>query len=75
MMKKAYIFPGQGSQFPGMAKELYEDMKKEYDEKISLGESIDDIKQADALTLHEKADIPLSVAEEIYSFFHGSVVK
>ena len=38
-------------------------------------ESIDDIKQADALTLHEKADIPLSVAEEIYSFFHGSVVE
>lgn len=24
MMKKAYIFPGQGSQFPGMAKDLYE---------------------------------------------------
>ena len=23
-MKKAYIFPGQGAQFPGMAKELYE---------------------------------------------------
>lgn len=23
-MKKAYIFPGQGSQFPGMAKDLYE---------------------------------------------------
>lgn len=38
-------------------------------------ESIDDIKQADAITLHEKADIPLPVAEEIYSFFHGSVVE
>ena len=24
MMKKAYVFPGQGSQFPGMAKALYE---------------------------------------------------
>ena len=23
-MKKAYVFPGQGSQFPGMAKTLYE---------------------------------------------------
>lgn len=27
-MKKAYIFPGQGSQFPGMAKELYEQSAK-----------------------------------------------
>ena len=25
-MKKAYVFPGQGSQFPGMAKELYENL-------------------------------------------------
>lgn len=24
LMKKAYVFPGQGSQFPGMAKDLYE---------------------------------------------------
>ena len=27
-MKKAYVFPGQGSQFPGMAKELYEKSPK-----------------------------------------------
>ena len=37
--------------------------------------SIEDIKQAEAMQLHEKAGIPLSVAEEIYSFFHGSVVE
>ncbi len=28
MMKKAYVFPGQGSQFPGMAKSLYESLPK-----------------------------------------------
>ena len=27
-MKKAYIFPGQGSQYPGMAKDLYESSAK-----------------------------------------------
>lgn len=38
-------------------------------------ENIDAIKSADAFTLHEKAGIPMHIAEEIYSFFHGSVVK
>ena len=38
-------------------------------------DSIEDIKTATADELHEKAGIPLSVAEEIYSFFHGSVVE
>jgi len=38
-------------------------------------ENIDAIKEADALTLHEKAGIPMHIAEEIYSFFHGSVVE
>ena len=38
-------------------------------------DSIEDIKKAEALELHEKAGIPLSVAEEIYSFFHSSVVE
>lgn len=38
-------------------------------------ESIDAIKEADAWLLHTKAGIPLHIAEEIYSFFHGSVVE
>ena len=36
MSKKAYIFPGQGSQFPGMGQELYPDHK-------ALMESANDI--------------------------------
>lgn len=46
-MKKAYIFPGQGSQFPGMAKDLYETnaLAKEMFEKANsiLGFRITDI--------------------------------
>lgn len=46
-MKKAYIFPGQGSQFPGMAKDLYENnpVAKELLEKANsiLGFRITDI--------------------------------
>ncbi len=46
-MKKAYIFPGQGSQFPGMAKDLYENnpLAKEMFEKANsiLGFRITDI--------------------------------
>ena len=38
-------------------------------------DSIEEIKRANAQELHEKAGIPLSTAEEIYSFFHGSVVE
>ena len=43
--------------------------------RFNKADSIEDIKRAEASELHEKAGIPLSTAEEIYSFFHGSVVE
>lgn len=46
-MKKAYVFPGQGSQFPGMGKDLYENVPvaKELFDKANaiLGFNITDI--------------------------------
>ena len=55
-------------EIPGVGPARRKALMKQFD-------SIEDIKKADAHTLHEKADIPLPVAEEIYSFFHGSVVE
>ena len=44
---KAYIFPGQGAQFPGMGKDLFENSKTAYDlfniANEILGFSISDI--------------------------------
>ena len=37
--------------------------------------SIDEIRQADVARLSQVPEIPGHVAEEIYSFFHGSVLK
>jgi [acyl-carrier-protein] S-malonyltransferase len=54
MSKTAYIFPGQGSQFPGMAKDLYQSRKDLFEKAndilgfritdIMFGESADELK-------------------------------
>jgi len=38
-------------------------------------DSVEAVKNATAEELHEKAGIPLSTSQEIYSFFHSSVVE
>ena len=53
--------PGVG---PARRKALMRDFK-----------SIDEIRQADVARLSQVPEIPGHVAEEIYSFFHGSVLK
>ena len=53
--------PGVG---PARRKALMRDFK-----------SIDEIRQADVARLSQVPEIPEHVAEEIYSFFHGSVLK
>ena len=55
-------------EIPGVGPARRKALMKQFD-------NIDAIKQASAHELYEKAGIPLFVAEEIYSFFHGSVVE
>ena len=38
-------------------------------------ENIGDIKEATVEELSQIPEIPLNIAQEIYSFFHGSVVR
>ena len=45
-MKKAYVFPGQGAQFVGMGKDLYETSERKRDvrkSKRSIGFRITDL--------------------------------
>ncbi|MDZ4751295.1 MAG: ACP S-malonyltransferase [Flavobacteriales bacterium] len=53
-MKRAYVFPGQGSQFPGMAKDIYE--------KSSLGKEL--LEQANEILGFRITDVMFEGSEE-----------
>ena len=59
-MKHAFVFPGQGAQFPGMAKHFYE--QSAFAKKI--------MEQANELLGFRLSDIMFSGSEEDLSLIH-----
>ncbi len=72
-MKKAYIFPGQGSQFPGMGKDLYE----KYDKAKELFEKANDIlgfRITDIMFEGTEEDLKQTKVTQPAIFIHSTVL-
>lgn len=73
-MKKAYVFPGQGAQFVGMGKDLYENypIAKEYFEKANaiLGFSI-----ADIMFAGSEEDLKQTKVTQPAIFLHSVIMR
>lgn len=73
-MKKAYVFPGQGAQFVGMGKDLYENypIAKEYFEKANaiLGFSITDI-----MFVGSEEDLKQTKVTQPAIFLHSVIMR
>lgn len=72
-MKKAYIFPGQGAQFPGMAKDLYETNEKAH----SLFEKANEIlgfRITDIMFEGSEEDLKATKVTQPAIFLHSTIL-
>ena len=69
-MKKAYVFPGQGSQFPGMAKDLYES-NAEAREKLEKANEILGFRITDIMFKGSAEDLKQTKVTQPAIFLHS----
>lgn len=72
-MKKAYVFPGQGSQFPGMAKELYEKSPKAK-EMLETANEILGFRITDIMFNGTSEDLKATKVTQPAIFLHSTVL-
>ena len=72
-MKKAYVFPGQGSQFPGMAKELYEKSQKAK-EMLETANEILGFRITDIMFNGTSEDLKATKVTQPAIFLHSTVL-
>lgn len=72
-MKKAFVFPGQGSQFPGMAKDLY-DHSAELKARFELANEILGFRITDIMFDGEEADLKQTKVTQPAIFLHSVIL-
>lgn len=72
-MKKAYIFPGQGAQFPGMAKDLYGSNAKAR-ELFELADSILGFRITDIMFEGSEDDLKATKVTQPAIFLHSTIL-
>ena len=72
-MKKAFVFPGQGSQFPGMAKDLY-DHSAELKARFELANEILGFRITDIMFEGEEADLKQTKVTQPAIFLHSVIL-
>ncbi|MDO5443368.1 MAG: ACP S-malonyltransferase [Bacteroidia bacterium] len=72
-MKKAYVFPGQGAQFPGMAKDLY-DADAKARELFEQADSILGFKITDIMFEGSEDDLKATKVTQPAIFLHSTIL-